>query len=398
MKLKLADFNYSLPPELIAQKPVSERANAKLMVLHDKGEIEHRKFWQIVDYLQSGDVLVLNNTKVMPVRLCGRKSTGGKIEVLILPPEASTGIDAQPYYECLIKGKRLRVGTELLFDAANTCATDVRAQLSSPQLQLRGIIVDKVAETRFKVKFYHYYDVLDNSYNKSGLNATKRPLSGEVCDEEPVTFNTIVNTYGSMPLPPYIKTASTAVEDKYQTVYAVEDGSIAAPTAGLHFTTELLHKIEALGVNIVYITLHIGTGTFLPVRNEDISMHSIASEYFKVSKESAIIINRCKAEGRRLIAVGTTTVRALESCADAHGKIHPFEGKSDLFIYPPYSFKSKIDMLITNFHLPKSTLLMLVSAYAGRNRILTAYREAIAHKYRFYSFGDAMLIYRPSMN
>lgn len=329
--MKLSDFDYHLPKELIAQSPVEPRDASRLMVL--KENIEHRHFSDIIDYFGENDTLVLNDSKVIPAKLSGRKSTGGKVEVLVVSKNCEG-------YECLIRGKNIKEGTKLFFN----------------ELEATILAVKK---------------------------DSAKYLVGFACEN----LSDILEKIGEAPLPPYIK---RKLEDRkrYQTVYSKEKGSIAAPTAGLHFTEELLSKIRIKGVNIAYVTLHVGTSTFAPVKN--IKTHVMEPEYVSISEENAEVINKTKG---KLIACGTTTIKALESSC-LYGKITAKEGFSDLFIYPPYEFKSKIDVMLTNFHLPKSTLLMLASAYAGRERLMAAYSEAIRNSYRFYSFGDAMLIFR----
>ncbi|MDP2768022.1 MAG: tRNA preQ1(34) S-adenosylmethionine ribosyltransferase-isomerase QueA [Candidatus Methanoperedens sp.] len=334
--MKLCDFDYYLPKELIAQSPIEPRDSSRLMVLGR--HIEHRCFSDIVDYFEDGDTLVLNDSRVIPAKLSGKKSTGGKVEALVVSKSGEG-------YECLIRGKNILEGTKLFF-----------GELEATILE----VIKNENVSRYLVEF-----------NCNG------------------NLNGILEKIGEAPLPPYIRN-ELDYKDRYQTVYANEKGSIAAPTAGLHFTNELLGRIMDKGVGIAYVTLHVGLGTFTPVKAQNIEYHIMEPEYISVSLESADIINETK---RKLIAAGTTTVKALESsCVD--GKIAAYDGFSQLFIYPPYSFNSKIDCMITNFHLPKSTLLMLVSAFAGRERMMTAYNEAISHSYRFYSFGDAMLIFR----
>lgn len=330
--MKLSDFDYSLPKGLIAQKPATPRNLSRLMVLNG-GEVQHDRFYNIKNYVEKGDVVVVNDSKVIRARLFGRKRTGGRVEALLLSAKDSN-------WKCLLKGKNLRVGTEI--------------QLVK---NLRGTIIGKESG-KYEVAF-----------------------SGSVED--------FMHRHGETPLPPYIKGKIDG--HKYQTVYARKDGSIAAPTAGLHFTSGLLDEIERKGAKVAFVTLHIGLGTFAPVKAEDVSKHKVETEYFEIDEKNAEIINSAK----RVIAVGTTTVKALESsCND--GKIIPTSGWSDLFIYPPYEFKTDIRYLVTNFHLPKSTLLMLVCAYAGRGRIMEAYKSAIENSYRFYSLGDAMLVSKPS--
>lgn len=334
--MKLSDFDYYLPAELIAQSPLEPRDSSRLMVLGKS--IEHRYFSDIIDYFKAGDTLVLNDSRVIPAKLLGKKSTGGHVEALVISKN-DRGC------ECLIRGKNIRKGTKLRFDEIEATVVE---------------IIKNSSTNRYVVDFNcngNLYDILEK--------------------------------IGDAPLPPYIK---RKLDDKnrYQTVYSREKGSIAAPTAGLHFTNEILERIMKKGVNIAYVTLHVGPGTFIPVKAANIEDHIMEPEYISVSPESAEIINGTKG---KLIAAGTTAVKALESsCAD--GKIVAYDGFSQLFIYPPYSLRSKIECMITNFHLPKSTLLMLVSAFAGRGRLMKAYNEAIKKSYRFYSFGDAMLIFR----
>ena len=334
--MKLSDFDYHLPSELIAQSPVEPRDSSRLMVL-GKG-IEHRYFADIIDYFEEGDTLVLNDSRVIPAKLRGKKSTGGHVEALVLSKSGAG-------YECLIRGKSIREGTELYF-----------GELEATVL---GVITNENT-SRYLVEF---------------------DCNGNLDD--------ILEKIGEAPLPPYIR-KKLDDRNRYQTVYSKEKGSIAAPTAGLHFTNELLDRIKDRGASIAYVTLHVGIGTFSPVKSENIEYHTMEPEYIAINAQSAEIINGTKG---KLIVAGTTTVKALESsCVD--GKITVKEGFSRLFIYPPYAFKTKIDAIITNFHLPKSTLLMLVSAFAGRERLMAAYKEAISNSYRFYSFGDAMLVFR----
>ncbi len=339
--MQLSDFDYSLPQRLIAQSPAEPRDTSKLMVLRND-EIEHKTFRDLVGYLGKGDVLVLNDSKVLPARLFGRKETGGKVELLLINKEDGNR------WECLIKGKSVRSGTKLFF-AEN---------------RLEGIVEDRIQGGRFRVEFLTENDL----------------------DE-------IIQEIGEMPIPPYIKEVPEDPQ-RYQTVYAKENGSIAAPTAGLHFTEQTLGEIQTKGVEIVNITLHVSIGTFLPVKSQDITLHTMGPEHFEIGANAARKINTAKANGNKIIAVGTTTVKALESACDDAGKIMGMEGQSDLFIHPGYEFRSGLDALLTNFHLPKSTLLMLVTAFAGGDRIMKAYRTAVDNSYRFYSFGDAMLILR----
>ena len=340
--MDLKDFNYDLPEELIAQDPLEDRSSSRLMVLHkDTGRIEHKIFRDIIDYLNPGDCLVINDTKVIPARLMGiKEDTGAAIEVLLLKR------NADDVWECLVKpGKKARTGARIVFGEG----------------LLVGEIVDVIEDGNRMIKF-HYEGI----------------------------FEEILDKLGQMPLPPYI-THKLQDKNRYQTVYAKNEGSAAAPTAGLHFTKELLEKIKEKGVNVVSITLHVGLGTFRPVKVDKIEEHHMHTETFNISKEAADTINRPRAAGGRVIAVGTTSCRTLESAAADDGTIPARSGDTDIFIYPGYKFKA-IDCLITNFHLPESTLIMLVSALAGRDNIMNAYETAVKERYRFFSFGDAMFI------
>lgn len=340
--MDLKDFNYDLPEELIAQDPLEDRSSSRLMVLHkDTGRIEHKIFRDIIDYLNPGDCLVINDTKVIPARLMGiKEDTGAAIEVLLLKR------NADDVWECLVKpGKKARTGARVVFGEG----------------LLVGEIVDVIEDGNRMIKF-HYEGI----------------------------FEEILDKLGQMPLPPYI-THKLQDKNRYQTVYAKNEGSAAAPTAGLHFTKELLEKIKEKGVNVVSITLHVGLGTFRPVKVDKIEEHHMHTETFNISKEAADTINRTRAAGGRVIAVGTTSCRTLESAAADDGTIPARSGDTDIFIYPGYKFKA-IDCLITNFHLPESTLIMLVSALAGRDNIMNAYETAVKERYRFFSFGDAMFI------
>ncbi len=340
--MDLKDFNYDLPEELIAQDPLEDRSSSRLMVLHkDTGRIEHKIFRNIIDYLNPGDCLVINDTKVIPARLMGiKEDTGAAIEVLLLKR------NADDVWECLVKpGKKARTGARIVFGEG----------------LLVGEIVDVIEDGNRMIKF-HYEGI----------------------------FEEILDKLGQMPLPPYI-THKLQDKNRYQTVYAKNEGSAAAPTAGLHFTKELLEKIKEKGVNVVSITLHVGLGTFRPVKVDKIEEHHMHTETFNISKEAADTINRTRAAGGRVIAVGTTSCRTLESAAADDGTIPARSGDTDIFIYPGYKFKA-IDCLITNFHLPESTLIMLVSALAGRDNIMNAYETAVKERYRFFSFGDAMFI------
>ena len=340
--MKTEDFNYDLPEELIAQTPLAKRDDSKLMVLNRKtGEIKHEIFHNIINYLNKGDVLVLNDTKVMPARIIGeKKDTGAIIELLLLKNIGNNR------WEVLVKpAKRIKVGTTISFGNGALEAT-----------------CTKIGEEGIRE--------VDFSYN--GI------------------FYEILDKLGSMPLPPYIK-EKLQDKDRYQTVYAKNIGSAAAPTAGLHFTKELLQEISNKGIKICYITLHVGLGTFRPVNVEDVTTHKMHSEFYQMTKEVADELNRAKQENRRIVSVGTTSTRTLETIMTKEGTFKETSGWTDIFIYPGYKFKA-IDAQITNFHLPKSTLIMLVSAFASKEIILNAYKEAVKNKYRFFSFGDAMLI------
>ena len=342
-ELKKSDFYFDLPQELIAQDPLKDRSASRLLMLNKTtGKTEHKIFHNIIDYLNPGDCLVLNDTKVIPARLIGnREDTGANIEVLLLKRKEND------VWETLVKpGKKARPGMRLVFGDG----------------LLRAEVLDVVEEGNRLIKF---------EYN--GI------------------FEEVLDALGEMPLPPYI---THKLEDKtrYQTVYARYEGSAAAPTAGLHFTRELLDKIEKKGVEIAYVTLHVGLGTFRPVKAENILEHHMHSEYYQVSAQAADKINKAKEGGHRVICVGTTSCRTIESAADKQGRLHECSENTSIFIYPGYEFKV-VDALITNFHLPESTLVMLVSALAGREHVLQAYEEAILERYRFFSFGDAMFIY-----
>jgi len=334
------DFDYNLPEELIAQTPLEKRSHSRLMVIDRKTDtIEDRMFYEIIDYLDSNDVLVLNNTKVLPSRIYGKKvDTNANIEVLLLK-------EIDDYWEVLVRPfRRVKVGTVLNFGDLFT-----------------GEVIRKLDEGICHIKFH--YDGI---------------------------FFALLEKLGEMPLPPYIHEKLRS-KDRYQTIYAKEPGSAAAPTAGLHFDEELFEKIKAKGVEIVYVTLHIGLGTFRTVNVEKVEEHKMHSEYYHMSKEAADKLNEAKAKGKRIISVGTTTTRTLESIYTRYNKFIEVSEDTDIFIYPGYQFKA-IDALITNFHLPKSTLLMLVSAFYSREKILKAYEHAIQERYRFFSFGDAMFI------
>ena len=340
--MKTSDFFYELPEELIAQDPLEDRTASRLLVLDRKTDkLEHKIFGDVINYLNPGDCLVINNTRVIPARLIGEKEgTGGKVEILLLKRREND------IWESLVKpGKKLRPGARVIFGDG----------------RLKAEILEIAEEGNRLVKFYY-----------EGI------------------FEEILDSLGEMPLPPYI---THKLEDKemYQTVYAKFDGSAAAPTAGLHFTNELLEKIRQKGIRIASITLHVGLGTFRPVKVEDVNNHHMHTEWYEVNKEAADIINETKKNGGRVICVGTTSCRTIESVADENGLMSAKTGETDIFIYPGYKFKV-MDGLITNFHLPESTLVMLVSAFAGKERVLSAYETAVKERYRFFSFGDAMLI------
>lgn len=340
--MKVSDFNYELPEELIAQDPLDQRDNSRLMVLHRKtGEIEHRHFYDLIDYLNPEDCLVVNNTKVIPARLMGvKEETGASIEILLLKRKE------EKIWETLVKpGKKARIGARIVFGDG----------------LLTGEVIDIVEEGNRLIRFEY-----------EGI------------------FEEILDRLGEMPLPPYI-THQMEDKNRYQTVYAKYDGSAAAPTAGLHFTEELLQRIRKKGIRIAEITLHVGLGTFRPVKVEDVQNHHMHTEYYQISAEAAAIINATKANGGRVISVGTTSTRTIESVADETGHVTAGSGWTDIFIYPGYRFRT-IDALITNFHLPESTLIMLVSALADRKTVLAAYQTAVNERYRFFSFGDAMMI------
>ena len=340
--MKTSDFYYDLPEELIAQDPLENRSDSRLMVLDkENGAVSHHVFREIVDYLNPGDCLVINDTKVIPARLIGeREGTGAKIEVLLL--KRKTG----DVWETLVKpGRKAKPGTRIQFGG--------------------GLLVGEVM------------DIVDE-----GNRLIRFEFEG--------IFEEILDQLGQMPLPPYI-THQLKDKDRYNTVYATHSGSAAAPTAGLHFTPELLKTIEEKGIDIARVTLHVGLGTFRPVKVDDVENHHMHSEFYMIDEEAAEKINRAKENGKRVICVGTTSCRTIESAADENGRLKPCSGWTEIFIYPGYQFKI-LDCLITNFHLPESTLIMLVSALAGKEHVLAAYEEAVKERYRFFSFGDAMFI------
>lgn len=339
--MKVSEFNYDLPEELIAQVPIKNRDESRLMVVNrEKRTIEHRTFKDIIDYLEPGDCLVRNNTKVIPARLYGKKETGANVEFLLL-----NNIEGDIWESIVRPGNKLHVGTKVIFGDG----------------LLEAEILDIMPGGTRKVKF-----------NYQGI------------------FNEILDQIGLMPLPPYIH-ETLKDKDRYQTVYAKYDGSAAAPTAGLHFTNELLEKIKEKGIEIANVTLHVGIGTFRPVKEDEVEKHDMHTEHYYIKKEDADKINNAKKNGKRIISVGTTSCRVLETVADENGLVKEIEGDTNIFIYPGYKFKC-VDNLITNFHLPQSTLLMLVSALSDKDFMLEAYKEAVKDKYRFFSFGDAMYI------
>ncbi|MBD6615184.1 tRNA preQ1(34) S-adenosylmethionine ribosyltransferase-isomerase QueA [Komarekiella sp. 'clone 1'] len=359
----VAGYDYELPPELIAQNPVIPRDSSRLLVVNSRSTGEktapiHHIFRDLPELLQAGDLLVMNNTRVIPARLYGRKSTGAEIEVLLLEEQQ---------YNCwlaLVKpGKRFKRGAKVIFEARELGISDWEDSYPVPSPQLTATVLETDAATGGRL------------------------LQFDVPEGKSVVQ--LLDVFGEVPLPPYI-TGSEAVDEQYQTVYAKEPGAIAAPTAGLHFTPELLQKLRDRGINQAFVTLHVGVGTFRPVEVEDVTTHQMHEEWIEVPAATVEQIRATKAAGGRIIAVGTTAVRALEGAAKS-GDLQPFCGKTDLFIYPGYQWRV-VDGLITNFHLPRSSLLMLVSALIGRQRLLNIYNEAIACGYRFYSFGDAMLI------
>ena len=348
--MHIKEFDYDLPPGLIAQHPAEKRDHSRLMVLNrEEKTIEHKSFFEIADYLKKGDVLVLNDTKVIPARLEGKKQTGGKVEVLLLKPIANGKAD-ESVWRCLVKSsKKPNLSSKIVFDQSLTA------------------------------------EIIEEDNGEYILAFS--------CEDN---FERVLDRLGKTPLPPYIKRESDFDEgivdrERYQTVFARCRGAVAAPTAGLHFTRKLLDQITGKGVELVYLTLEVGWGTFQPVRVENIEQHRMHAEQFILHAEAARAINEARQRGSRIIGVGTTTTRLLESVADDSGLVKSVKGSTDLFIYPGYTFKA-IDCLITNFHVPRSTLIMLVSAFAGREFILEAYRAAIQEKYRFYSYGDAMMI------
>lgn len=352
--MNISEFDYNLPEELIAQMPSDKRENSKMMVLDRENKtIEHKHFFDIVDYIDDNCILVLNNTKVLPARLYGRKDTGAKIEVFLLEVDKSNTDKDKCIWKALIKPSK-RVKPDTIIKISDELSVKILEKLED--------------DGEWQIEMLYEGDLFE-----------------------------ILHRVGNIPLPPYIERKMQSDEikhfdmERYQTVYAKDEGSVAAPTAGLHFTKDILEKLKAKGVEIVYITLNVGLGTFRPVKCENILDHKMHSETFEITQEAANKINKAKESGKKIVAVGTTTVRTLETAYQQFGCIKACHSHSELFIYPPYEFKV-IDRLITNFHLPKSTLLMLVSALAGKDFILKAYEEAIKNKYRFFSYGDCMFI------
>lgn len=345
--LKTSDFYFDLPDELIAQDPLLDRSGSRLLVLDkETGKTKHEIFKNVIDYLNPGDCLVLNNTKVIPARLLGNRETGGAVEVLLLKRHQND------VWETLVKpGKKCKPGAKLIFGDG----------------LLKAEVLETVEEGNRLIRFE--YDGI---------------------------FEEVLDKLGEMPLPPYI-THKLQDKNRYQTVYAKYEGSAAAPTAGLHFTKELLEQIEKKGVNIAYVTLHVGLGTFRPVKVDNVLEHHMHSEYYEITREAADTINAAKERGNKVICVGTTSCRTIESAADENGHLEAKCDNTEIFIYPGYKFKV-LDELITNFHLPESTLVMLVSALAGKDNVLSAYKEAVSEKYRFFSFGDAMFIRNGFLN
>jgi len=354
--MRTADFHFDLPPDLIAQKPAERRDGSRLLVLHRHNGLEHRLFPDFVGFLQKGDVLVLNNSKVIPARMYGKNAkSGGLFEALLL-----NEIACNDWWAMLRPGKRARIGSQIVFSAKESAVPNVVATVT---------------------------EINADGHRRLSFSGTQNILNE-------------LEILGEMPLPPYISQRDQARDqERYQTVFAQPPGSVAAPTAGLHFTPEILEQIRENGVQICFVTLHVGPGTFTPVKVDNLAQHQMHSEQFEINAETAQTVNEAKEKGRRVIAVGTTSLRVLESMAAMNdGKLNVFKGKTQIFIYPPYRFRI-VDALLTNFHLPSSTLLMLVSAFAapgeetaGRQIILAAYHEAVQQRYRFFSYGDAMLL------
>ncbi len=345
--MNLSEFDFDLPDELIAQEGLRERDSSRLMVMHPDGRREHLFFRDILSFFKKGDLLVMNDTRVLPARLIGRKSSGGKVDVLVLSPENDRASVGGGHQEAFIRGSNIKPGTRIEFGSPGNGGED----------KFFAEVTELVSGARFRVKFSHPDKI---------------------------------HTLAQLPIPPYIKKPLENPE-RYQTVYSKNSGSLAAPTAGLHFTPELFKLLEAKGVELARITLHVGMGTFAPIRTEKVEDWKMHAEHYSVNAETAEKINACQKDGRRLFAVGTTTIRTLESVA-SDGAVHSGESWSEIFIYPGYEFKLKYAGMVTNFHLPQSTLILLTSAFAGREKLLAAYKDAVQLRYRFYSLGDAMLI------
>lgn len=362
--MRTGDFDFHLPRELIAQEPVSPRDTSRLLVLdRSTGGIRHMEFYEIVDLFQPGDLLVVNDTKVIPARLFGRKRTGGKVEILLISVSGdekvmlrSDVLISEARWIGYVRGKNMRVGKVIEFDG----------------IPEKASLEEHLGGTRFVIRFFN-----DDAGTESSM---KR-----------ITLGDILEKAGVMPTPPYVK---KKIDDplSYQTAYADHPGSIAAPTAGFHFSANILDRLREKGVNISSVTLHVGPGTFKPVDTDTVEDFIMEKEYYTVSRECASDINACVENGNRLWIVGTTTMKTLESVYSRHEKMQEDDGNSDLFIYPPHRFKTRASFFLTNFHLPRSTLIMMISAYTGKEKLLAAYSEAVERKYRFYSFGDAMLI------
>lgn len=351
--MELKDFYYDLPKERIAQEGLKDRDQARLLVLNADGTFQHQQVGELAALLKQGDLLILNDTRVSKSRLLGKKETGGKIDCLILP-NLETGYNGSPEREVLLRGSKIRPGTKIIFHRPS-----LPSQPSASTETLEAQVLEHFSGARYKIQFNH-----------PGLIAA----------------------WGQLPLPPYIK-KETKDEDRYQTVYSKLEGSLAAPTAGLHFTEALIQNLKLKGVRFSFLTLHVGIGTFAPIRTETVEDWKMHAEHYQITQNTALEIQEALKSRKRIFAVGTTTVRVLETMLQKGG-IAPSEGWTDIFIYPGYSFRFPYAGLMTNFHLPESTLLLLTAAFAGREKILSAYQEAIEQKYRFYSFGDAMLIFK----
>jgi S-adenosylmethionine:tRNA ribosyltransferase-isomerase len=385
--MRIEEFDYNLPKSLIAQYPSPRRGESRLMVLgRTRSAIEHRNFGELPDYLRSGDLLVMNNTRVLPARLIGNKETGGKVEILLVPswngtnPVRNSSGALNP---------ALRGGTPY--------GAEPGIILKSNPAEEQGGIISNGAKGEWEVLIRNSEKVKGGTRIQFGQEAYGELKEvnagrGKIAFPEGRQIEDVLRNFGHIPLPPYIKREDEPLDrDRYQTIIAEKDGSIAAPTAGLHFTESMIQTLKEKGVGVALITLHIGPGTFTPVKAEEVEKHPMEKEWVEITEEVAVEINQAKERGGRVIAVGTTTTRALESFSERGGRMKPGRGHASLFIHPPYPFRV-IDGLVTNFHLPKSTLIMLVSAFAGRDFILNAYQEAVKKEYHFYSYGDAMLI------